>query len=396
MKKNITAAFVDSVKAPERGQVDVWDQRLHGFGLRLSQGGRRTWMIVYRHQGRQRRFKLGTYPPLLLADAREMARGKLAQVQMGTDVAAMKQTARDGDTFADLADRYMNEFVMVHNRPRTQRDKKWMLTAELLPKWGQRQAASITRREIIELVDAIGRRAPIHANRCVALISSIFNFALDKEILGASPALRIPMPGKETARARTLCAEEIAKVWGALDNEGAVVAGIFRLAMLTAQRKSEIAGMEWSELDLDAGWWSIPAARTKAGRAHRVPLTAAAVDILGDIQAGPHDPVYVFRGGRVGKPISHLGQALHRVRARAGIEFWLHDLRRTAATEMGRLGVSQLVIGRILNHADGTVTARHYALYEHDREKREALDKLEHHILTIIAPAASDAVELGI
>ena len=397
MRKNITAAFVDSVKAPERGQVDVWDSKLTGFGLRLSQGGRRTWMIVYRHQGRQRRYKIGTYPPLSLADAREQARGKLAQVQMGTDVAAVKQAARDGDTFGDLVRRYMDEFVLVHNRPRVQNDKRRTIAAELLPRWGQRQAASITRREIIELVDAIGRRAPIRANRVVGLVSSIFSFALDKEILQASPALRIPMPGKETARARTLCAEEIAKVWRALEDESAAISAIFKLALLTGQRKSEIAGLEWSERDLDGGWWNLPPERTKAGRMHRVPLVPTAVDILRNIQTGQHDPVFVFRGGRINRPIAYLGRALARVRERTGLRFWVHDLRRTAATEMGRLGVPQLVIGRILNHSDSSVTARHYALYEHDREKRDGLVKLEQRVLAIVAGAeeqASNVVEL--
>jgi integrase len=155
--------------------------------------------------------------------------------------------------------------------------------------------------------------------------------------------------------------------------------------------------MRWDELDLDVGWWTLPAERTKAGRMHRVPLVAAAVDILRNIQSGQHDPVYVFCGGRINQPISNLGRALRRVRERTGLAFWLHDLRRTAATEMGRLGVPQLVIGRILNHADGSVTAKHYALYEHDREKRDGLVKLEQRILAIVAGAekqASNVVEL--
>lgn len=398
MRKNITAAFVASAKAPEQGQIDVWDSKLTGFGLRLSQGGRRTWMVMYRHEGRLRRHKLGTYPPLTLADAREMARDKLADVQKGVDVAAVKQDARDADSFGDLARRYMSEYAAVKNKASTAKEKQYMLDADLLPKWEHRQAASITRREIIELVDAIAARgAAIHANRVAALVSSIFAFALDKEILQTSPGLRIPRPGAEQARKRTLTADEIKAVWSALDEEGAVIAGIFRIALLTAQRKSEIAGMRWNELDLDAGWWTIPEERTKGGREHRVPLTPTAIDILRGLETEPHDPVYVFRGGRIGQPIQNLGKALSRVRDRSKVVFWLHNLRRTATTIMASSGVPQFIAGRILNHADDSVTARHYNVYAYDDEKRAGLLKLEQRVLAIVAGAetrVSNVVEL--
>jgi integrase len=385
MKKNITAAFVASAKAPAQGQIDYWDTKLKGFGLRVSQGGRRTWIAMYRHQGRLRRYTIGTYPPLTLADAREMARDKLADVQKGVDVAEVKQAGRDADSFGDLVKRYMTEYATPKNRPGTVRDKRNMLAADVLPRWEHRQAASITRREVIELVNAIAARgAPIRANRIAALMSSIFAFALDQEILQTSPGLRIPRPGAEQARDRVLSADDIRAIWRALDDEGAAVAGIFKLALLTAQRKSEISGMYWSELDLDQGWWTLPKERTKADRAHRVPLVPEAVAILQAIQDGPHDPVFVFRGGRIGKPINNLGKALRRVRKRSGVAFWLHDLRRTAASIMASLGVAQLVIGRTLNHADGSVTAKHYALYQYDHEKRDGLLRLETRLLAVI------------
>jgi integrase len=392
MKKHLTAQTVTSLKPPKVGQLDVWDTKLKGFGLRLSQGGTRTWVLMFRtREGQLRRFRLGTYPPLTLADAREMARNELANIQKGMDPVAEKAAARDGHTFGELAEKYMTKFAMVRNRPATTREKRYQLEADLFPKWKNRKAASITRRDIIDLVDAIAERAPIHANRVAALISSIFAFALDQEILTASPALRIPRPGKEQARNRVLSAAEIGRLWAALNGESARIAGIFRLALLTAQRKSEIAGMRWDELDLDAGWWTLPTERTKANREHRVPLVATAVGILRGLLDAPHDPVFVFRGGRLGQPIGNLGKALQRVREASCLVFWLHDLRRTAASEMARLGVPQLVIGRILNHADNSVVAQHYNKYSYDAEKRDGLLKLERSVLSIVkgAPAAT-------
>jgi integrase len=143
--------------------------------------------------------------------------------------------------------------------------------------------------------------------------------------------------------------------------------------------------------------WTLSKERTKGNRAHRVPLVPEAIGILRAIQDGPHDPVYVFRGGRIGQPIVNVGKALQRVRDRSSVAFWLHDLRRTAASIMASLGVAQLVIGRILNHTDGSVTAKHYALYQYDREKRDSLLKLEQRILAIIAGSenqVSNVIEL--
>src|ERR1700676_4068131 len=134
MRKNLTALFVDSVKPSEQGQADYWDTKLRGFGLRVSQGGRKVWVAMYRHQGRLRRLTLGTNPPLSLADAREMARTALADVQKGTDVAEVKQTSRQGDTFGELLARYMTEHAEVKNKAGTLREKRKL--AKALAQWG--------------------------------------------------------------------------------------------------------------------------------------------------------------------------------------------------------------------------------------------------------------------
>jgi integrase len=380
MKKNLTSLFVESVKPPATGQVDFWDQRIRGFGLRISYAGTKTWMCMYRLGRRQRRFKIGTYPPLTLADAREMARNALADVQKGYDPAEMKRAAVAAGSFGELVNQYMAHCEQ-HNRARTVSEKWLMVRSRLMPIWQHRPAASITRKEIVELVTSIGR---VRGNRLAALISSIFSYALDHEIVSATPAIRIPKPGVERARERRLTSPEIGILWDSLDSESPTIAGIFRLALLTAQRRGEIAGMRWDELDLDNAWWTLPAKRTKANRMHRVPLVPTAVEIIRSVQSGPHDLVYVFRGKRVGTPVAHLDRALDRVRERSGIDFWLHDLRRTAATIMAELGVPGSTISRVLNHAIPGVTARHYDHYSYDAEKREALLKLEQHILGII------------
>jgi Arm DNA-binding domain len=243
MRKNLTALFVDSVKPPEKGQADYWDTKLRGFGLRVSQGGRKVWVAMYRHQGRQRRYTIGTFPPLSLADARDEARKALARVQTGTDVAEVKQATRQGNTFGELVERYMTEHAAVKNKLGTLREKKKL--AKSLAQWEHRKASDITRREVIALVDGIAARgARIRANRMVAFLSSVFAFAVAKEIVPANPAFRIPKPGLENQRERVLTDAEIKAVWAALDNEPARIAAIFKLALLTGQRRGEICGMK--------------------------------------------------------------------------------------------------------------------------------------------------------
>jgi integrase len=394
MRKNLTALFVNSVEPPELGQVDYWDAKLRGFGLRVSQGGRKVWVAMYRHQGRQRRYTIGTFPTLTLADAREEARKALARVQTGTDVAEVKQTSRRGDTFGELVARYMAEHAAVKNKPGTLREKKKL--AEVLTQWENRKAADITRREVVAVVDAIAARgARIRANRLVAFLSSVFTFGVAKEIVLANPAFRIPKPGLETQRDRVLTDAEIKAVWEALDGESARIAAIFKLALLTAQRRGEICGMQWSELDLDAGWWAIPAERTKNRLPHRVPLGAHAVAMLRALR-GPADKTattpFVFQSARrPGQPLLNIQKPLRRLEKAARTSFRVHDLRRSAATGMAQMGVPRLTISQILNHREGGVT-QIYDRYSYDREKRIALVKWDERLREIVTGASSAKV----
>jgi hypothetical protein len=216
MRTNLTSLFVESAKAPERGQAEYWDTKVTGLGMRISQGGRKTWTLLYRHRGRLRRLSLGTFPVLKLADARELAKLKLADVQHGIDPAAVRQEERQGDSFAALADRYLSEYARIKKKPKSVSEDQKMIRGELLPAWGNRKADEIIRRDVLILVDGIAARgAFIQANRVLALISKIFNFATDKEILGASPAVKVPKPGQEHRRDRVLRDQEIKRLWGA-------------------------------------------------------------------------------------------------------------------------------------------------------------------------------------
>lgn len=296
MRVNLTGAFIEAAKPPERGQADYWDERLPGFCLRVATSGRKSWTVMYRHHGLQRRLTLGTYPILGLADARGLARQTLREVQLGRDPAAsrreaaeqaaQKRSERGARSFAALAARFVEKHAKVRNR--TWRGAERTIQRELLPRWRNLAAADVTRRHVIELVESIAERGSgIMANRLKALISKIFNFALSEKdpVVTVNPALGVRNPTPERQRDRVLSEAEIRALWLALDEEPPKIAGIFKLGLLTAQRKGEVLRLRWGELDLDAGWWTLPSERSKNKLSHRVPLAPQALAILRELQA---------------------------------------------------------------------------------------------------------------
>lgn len=382
MRSRFTAQFVESVRAPEVGQRDYWDDHTRGLGLRVSQGGRKTWTVIFRFHGRSRRLTLGTYPVLSLSDARGLASSALREAQHGIDPATAKKEARKAESFGELAELYLERHAKAEKR--SWREDERILNADLLPNWRNRKAQEIKRADVLSLLDAIvDRGAPVMANRTRALISKMFNFGIKRGIVETNPAQGVENPGHEQRRDRVLSEDEIKKFWTALDSEPAWTSAVFRLGLLTAQRRSEILGMKWDELDLGAGWWTLPAQRTKNGLAHRVPLSPQALKILKAIQSGKHDPVYVFRGGRRGRPIANLQKPLRRLKTNTGVEFRFHDLRRTTASHMTGIGISRLVVSKILNHVERGITAV-YDRHSYDAEKQGALNRWQRRLLQIV------------
>jgi integrase len=389
MRAKLTSLFVESVKPPNAGQVDYWDRKTPGFGLRVSQGGRKAWVLTYRHQGRFRRLTLGTYPILNVADARDLAKIKLAEVQRGIDPATLKRDSREADTFAALADRYMAEHARMKKRASSAHEDEKMLRRALLPAWGARKAADVSRRDVIALIDKIACEAPIGANRVLSLASKIFNFAVSKEIIEVNPAYRVPKPGREKQRSRVLRDDEIPAVWSAFGGEAPEVASLFKVLLLTGQRRGEVIAMRWSEVDLDGAWWELPGERSKNGRLHRVPLVALALSILRGLRALHPTSDFVFPGHRKGQPVVNVAKPLVRIINRAGVApFTVHDLRRTTATGMAKAGVISTVISHLLNHISsnaglGRITAI-YNRYEYDNEKRAALVRWEERLTGLL------------
>jgi integrase len=401
--RHLTARNVDTIKPTAKLQA-LRDSVEKGLELRIrpaSKSGAKSWSVRYRIHGQQRRWKLGDYPKLSLADAREQARAKLRDVALGIDPHAQREAAkrqREVDarrvTFGSLAQTYI-EKVSAPGGKRTWKVDRRYLQNECKA-WKARLAADITRADVRELIDAItARPAPIVANRVLEIIKSVFSFALDRELVEVDPTVRCPS-NRENPRKRELTDDEIRQFWRAFDTQPAAMAAGWRLRLLTGQRGGEVFNMEWRDLNLDAGWWTIPGEKAKNGKAHRVPLSAPALEIIkalavekGELAAKKRKvlPRYVLDGARGRR------QRGAASRATGLADFIGHDLRRAVATGMARLGIEQSTIARVLNHSDNSVTAKHYNLYSYDAEKRAALDSWATALDAILAKGGSSEVK---
>jgi integrase len=374
MAKKLTARTVKSIKPVAGKRLEVFDAAVTGLALRVTEQGAKSWCVFYRHRGRLRRFTIGTIDALTLAQARERARGVLHNASKGADPATEKQDGKKAETIGELADLYIEKWAKP--RKRSWKADRNLLDHKVLPKWRPRAIVDISRQDVRQLVESIADAgAPIVANRVAALLSKLFAFALDRDLVTVSPAVRIPRPGQEQRRDRVLSETELRALWEAWDDLPAPMAAFYRLRLLTAQRGGEVASMRWQDLDLEAGWWTVPATSSKNKLAHRVPLNVSAVTILAMLlQTADKDAVYVLEAHYRGKGMGARGKRQQAEAAKAfPVEnFRGHDLRRTAATLMASGGVARLVVGKILNHAETSVTAV-YDRATYDAEKTAAL-----------------------
>ena len=259
--KRLTDQFVERLKPPPSGRVEYFDAAFPALALRVSEHGHKSWSLFYRMPGssRLRRFKLGTHPQLKPARARALAAETLDQVRVGTDPGLVRQQTRQEAPVADIGSidalvrDYLRQHIVKNCSAGTYTNAKRMLEVDVLRVWHGRTLDSIGKRDTIALIDRIAERAPVHANRVLARLGAMFNWAVDKDRIAASPIAGLKPPSKEKSRDRWLDDQEIVWFWQACEQIGYPFGPLFQVLLLTAQRRTEASQMEWVELDLDAG-----------------------------------------------------------------------------------------------------------------------------------------------
>jgi integrase len=272
----LTDDCAEKAQSPDGPQTDFYGSVVNGFVLRVGKHSK-VWMLVYNSNGIKRRERVGNFPRMKVKEARREADDLLKRVQQGDDPHAIKVEADEAPTFAALAARYLTEYSnpatsAIHGNKgkRTWSQDQNKLDAVLLPAWDKLKARAA---HVIKLLkDIVAEGKPAWANRVHALISSIFNFAINDEaqIVASNPAAKLRRRGVELKKGRALTEQELRRVWITAEQQHELFGDIVKAALLTGQRRREITGMRWSEIN--GGWWTIPGELAKNGLAHRVAL----------------------------------------------------------------------------------------------------------------------------
>ena len=403
-----------SALKPSGKQVDYWDEATPGFGLRVSGGGRKTFIAMFRLRDADKtkcRMTLGRFPGKPLADARNEARNKIRLAEEGGDPRQEQAQQRAAETFGDLVDEYLERHARVFKR--SWRKDESILNKHFLPSLKRRKAKDVRKRDIVKVLDRMAEAGtPILANRALEIVRKLYNWALSRDLVEINPCHGLAKPSPEAPRERVLSDDEIKTLWDGLDRatmaEGTKLA--IRFILVTGVRKGEAAGAAWNEISEQDRLWTIPSERMKNKREHVVPLSPLALRILEDIRGAADGSDWLFPSPRgkgvkpiTGPAIDHAlrdnlaGISSERINVKTPIEFAdvvPHDLRRTSATGLRRLGVSRFFVERVLGHVDPSVAGRHYDKYDNLPEKRAALDIWSDHLLAVLEGRAMSVIAM--
>jgi len=404
--QSITLRTIQSVTPDPHRDIYVWDPRLKGFGLRVTPRGAQSFVFQYRVDGGPARRKtIGPVgSPWTPATARKEAERLLVLVYQGIDpVEAKREAKRKKETLNFRT--YSERFVELYLKPNwrgTWGSANCTIHNVFIPRWGNRPVHEITRADIVKVLDEYSDR-PARRKEIHSLLRKFFNWATDRQDIDVSPLAGMKAPKAVPSRRRVLSDDEVVALWRATENSGWPWGPFVRMLILTMQRRQEVAEMDWSEIDIDARRWTLPADRAKNDQEHVIPLTSLA---LAELQLlGPKRKGLVFTttgttpvsGFFKGRAALHKDMIAH-LKAKqiedggdpdqVDVPNWrLHDIRRTGATHLQSLRVPVEVTESVLNHISGTRAgvAGIYNRYKYDDEKRTALDAWDAKLRSILS-----------
>jgi integrase len=391
-------------KKPEQRR-DHADAFLPGFGVHQSESGALAFYVGARwptHPDSWTQRRVGKYPAMSLEQAREKAKGWLTMLDRGIDprVQEIKERAAAQraavNSFAYIAGEFLDRYAskLVHAGKIST-----MVEKEFVRRWGARSASDIEPAEVAAAIRIIAKRSEAQAHISLSHLRRMYNWAIASGEFGLdrSPVERLKpadLIGRKVSRERVLNDAELRAVWEAASTEGYPAGCIVQVLILTGQRLNEIAGLSWTEIDLDRALISIPAERMKQSRAHEIPLSDIALDILRGLpRFARGDFVFTSTGGE--KPTIGFGRVKERLDKRSGVSEWvLHDLRRTCRTHWSALPVQDVVRELAMAHAQKGM----HAVYDQHRyleEKRELFRLWEMRLQRILHPTPADVVDLS-
>ncbi len=427
---SITKRVVDGLRtqAKDEGRtLYLWDADTRGFGVLATKTGAVSYFVEYRLGGRatkNKRMTIGKHGVVTPDEARKLAKEELGKVARGDDVAQAKKEARaklTGQTLKEALARFLASNkrtgrYWVHKEAR-------LLGKDMEPLHG-RPVVSIKRGDVLAVLDKVKARSEAATRLLFVDLRPFFKWAVERELIEANPAAEMKPPAAAIKRDRVLEDREVKAFWEAASDVAWPFSSVYRLLLLTGCRREEVAGARWSEMDLEAGIWTIPGERTKNGREHRLPLARQAAEILDrqavkEVKAGfgyqDGDLVFSTTGTTSPSGFSKAKRALDlrmaallgskwddKAEAFVGGKFkpWrVHDLRRTAATGMEDLGIPTHIVETALNHVSGAKAGivGIYQRAEHKEAVRAAFKAWDSHVMEIVSgeAPASNVVRLA-
>jgi integrase len=384
----------------------VFDDVQKGLAVRITATGTKSYLAQYTVGGRRRRVPLGSSAAISLSMARAAAAQIMGSAAMGTDTVAEREARAAADhaaaerarlTFAVLVATW-SELHLARKRVRYAHEAVRALRHAFSHQWDL-PAGDLDRGTVVRALDDMSKDGRVSiASRTAAYGRACFSWALKRGTISGNPFAALPAIGERPKRDRVLSDEELARVWRTAAEMTMPFGVIVRLLILTGQRVSEVAGMRWSELSASLDTWIIPPERTKNGVTQVVPLAAPACKLL---KAIPRVGDLVMPGRNTTSPFNGWSKSRAKLVAASGVTNWtLHDLRRTMATGLQRLGVRLEVTEAALNHVSGSRAGIAGVYQRHDWavEKRAALDAWGEHIRLLVEGgegAADNVVKLA-
>lgn len=396
MTEKLTKRLIDTYTySAEDGKKDIrWDSDIAGFGLRIYPSGKKSFVLFYRQDGTQRLFTIGQYGKVTLEQAKDVARKKLGEVADGKDPLLTRRSARKKNEWT--VQKAFNDFLKKYAKTNT---KTWAETErifkkDVLPAIGKKPIDEVKKDDILKILNKImDRHSGPMANKTLDAISSFLNWCVQRGLIEHSPAYQIKAPARKKSRDRVLSDYELKEIWQSAEDLGYPFGSIIQFLILTGQRRGEVAAMKWEDYDKEKKLWALPREATKSDRSHEVPLSDQAIKIL---NAAPNLGDYIFTNSgdfpfnnfsRDKKGLDSVLKAIREKDDQPSMAKWIiHDLRRSCASGMARLGVSPHIVEKILNHSSGTISgvAAIYNRYKYVDEMREALDAWSSHIQTTL------------
>lgn len=391
MAKILTDKLVKSLPAPPSNNQITYDTDIKGFGMRVTAGGARAFILNYRVGGRERRYTIGGYPDWSVAAAREEAKRLKRLIDRGHDPMGARHDERAAPSMADLADRYMEEHA-VRKVLRAQQDDRAMLEKLVIPAIGRLKVHDVRHEDIDRLHQEVSRTRPIRANRMAQMLSRMFTLAVRWEYRSDNPVKGLDR-NPEPRRNRYLTGEELQRLIAVLaTHKNQRCANVIRLLLFTGARRGEVMNATWDQFDLNAGIWTKPSTHTKQKKEHRVPLSAPTIQLLSELKekSGPSPCVFP---GRNGRPLTEIKTFWAGVCRMAELrDCRIHDLRHTYASILASAGLSLPVIGALLGHTQPNTTARYSHLF--DEPLREAAERVSSALMGLSGGKSADVIHL--